>query len=64
MSDIQLVGLEAKDLDSLHEKTVKELQELAKKNGIKSVTGIRKQTLIDRIRSNGYRTVSNCSLVR
>ena len=51
MSDIQLVGLEAKDLDSLHEKTVKELQELAKKNGIKSVTGIRKQTLIDRIRT-------------
>ncbi len=51
MSDIQLVGLEAKDLNSLHEKTVKELQELAKKNGIKSVTGIRKQTLIDRIRA-------------
>lgn len=51
MSDIQLVGLEAKDLDSLHEKTVKELQDLAKKNGIKSVTGIRKQTLIDRIRA-------------
>jgi len=51
MSDIQLVGLNAKDLNSLHEKTVKELQEIAKKNGVKPVTGLRKQTLIDRIRS-------------
>ncbi|HKJ45754.1 MAG TPA: transcription termination factor Rho [Balneolales bacterium] len=51
MSDIQLVGLNAKELNSLHEKTVKELQEIAKKNGVKPVTGLRKQTLIDRIRS-------------
>ena len=50
MSTIQLVGLDRKDLDSLHEKSLKELQAIAKDNGLKPVTGLRKQTLIDRIR--------------
>ncbi|MEX0684717.1 MAG: transcription termination factor Rho [Balneolales bacterium] len=49
MSTIQLVGLDRKDLDFLHEKSLKELQVIAKDNGLKPVTGLRKQTLIDRI---------------
>ncbi|MEX2402925.1 MAG: transcription termination factor Rho [Balneolales bacterium] len=50
MSTIQLVGLDRRDLDSLHEKSLKDLQSIAKDNGLKPVTGLRKQTLIDRIR--------------
>lgn len=50
MSDASLVGLDANELDFLHEKTLKELQSIAKNNGIKPATGLKKQTLIDRIR--------------
>ena len=39
-----------KDLDKLEDKTLKELQEIAKNTGLKRVTGIRKQTLVDRLR--------------
>lgn len=38
------------DLDSLYQKTVQELREIAKSLNIKGVTGVRKQILIDRIR--------------
>jgi transcription termination factor Rho len=38
------------DLDTLHEKTVKELQTIAKHLNISRTTGLKKQTLIDRIR--------------
>ena len=51
MSDNDTDKLSNDALNSLHSKTVKELQELAKDRGIKPVTGIRKQTLIDRIRN-------------
>ena len=50
MSEVHLIELDLNDLDSLHQKTLKELQKLAKNLGIKPVTGIKKQTLIDRIR--------------
>lgn len=50
MSDASLVGLDTNELDFLHEKTLKELQSIAKNNGIKPATGLKKQTLIDRIR--------------
>ncbi|MEX2639359.1 MAG: transcription termination factor Rho [Balneolales bacterium] len=50
MSTIQLVGLDRKDLDFLHEKSLKDLQAIAKDNGLRPVTGLRKQTLIDRLR--------------
>jgi transcription termination factor Rho len=50
MSDHQQDDLSKSDLDSLHEKTVKDLQQIAKSKGLKPVTGLRKQTLIDRIR--------------
>jgi len=39
-----------KDLDNLEDKTLKELQDIAKQTGLKRVTGIRKQTLVDRLR--------------
>ncbi len=39
-----------KNLEKLEDKTLKELQEIAKKTGLKRVTGIRKQTLVDRLR--------------
>ncbi len=39
-----------KDLDKLEDKTLKELQVIAKNTGLKRVTGIRKQTLVDRLR--------------
>ena len=38
-----------KETDSLETKTLKELQELARKSGLKRVTGLRKQTLIERL---------------
>ncbi len=50
MSEVHLIELDLNDLDSLHQKTLKELQQLAKTLRIKPVTGIKKQTLIDRIR--------------
>ena len=39
-----------KDLDKLEDKTLKELQNIARQTGLKRVTGIRKQTLVDRLR--------------
>ncbi|MGM0738408.1 MAG: transcription termination factor Rho [Bacteroidota bacterium] len=39
-----------KDQEKLQEKTLKELQEIARQTGLKRVTGIRKQTLVDRLR--------------
>ena len=39
-----------KDLDKLEDKTLKELQDIARQTGLKRVTGIRKQTLVDRLR--------------
>lgn len=50
MSDHQLVGIVPEELDYLHEKSLKELQQIARLNGIRPVTGLRKQILIDRIR--------------
>jgi len=50
MSDIHTDELTEEELNSLHEKTVKELQKIARAKGLKPVTGLRKQTLIDRIR--------------
>lgn len=40
----------SKELDQLEEKKLRELQELARKSGLKPVTGLRKQTLIERLR--------------
>ncbi|MEX2368555.1 MAG: transcription termination factor Rho [Balneolaceae bacterium] len=39
------------DLDSLYQKTVQELREIARTLNMKGVTGVRKQILIDRIRA-------------
>ncbi len=39
-----------KDLDNLEDKTLKELQDIARQTGLKRVTGIRKQTLVERLR--------------
>lgn len=50
MTNIHSDGLSEEDLEALHEKTVKQLQDLARSQGLKPVTGLRKQTLIDRIR--------------
>ncbi len=50
MSEVHLLEWNLNDLDSLHQQTLKDLQQLAKSLGIKPVTGIKKQTLIDRIR--------------
>ena len=52
MSDIHTDELTQEELDSLHDNTVKELQQIARNLGLKPVTGLRKQTLIDRIREN------------
>ncbi|MDR8392745.1 transcription termination factor Rho [Aliifodinibius sp. S!AR15-10] len=49
MSDIQTDGLTEEEIEKLHRKTVKELQKLAREQGLKSVTGLRKQQLIDKI---------------
>lgn len=50
MTNIHSDGLSEEDLEALHKKTVKQLQDLARSQGLKPVTGLRKQTLIDRIR--------------
>ncbi len=39
-----------KELDNLEDKTLKELQDIARQTGLKRVTGIRKQTLVERLR--------------
>ncbi|MDX1618320.1 MAG: transcription termination factor Rho, partial [Balneolaceae bacterium] len=49
MSDIHTDGLTEEEIESLHEKTIKELQEVAREQGIKSISGLRKKELIDRI---------------
>lgn len=54
MSDVHTDELTQKELDSLHKKTVKELQKIARTQGLKPVTGLRKQTLIDRIRETAH----------
>lgn len=50
MSETQTDYMSNIDLDTLYEKTVQELRVIAKELNIKRSTGIRKQTLIDRIR--------------
>lgn len=49
MSDIQTDGLTEEEIEKLHRKTVKELRKLAREQGLKSVTSLRKQQLIDKI---------------
>ncbi|MFH5832234.1 transcription termination factor Rho [Halalkalibaculum sp. DA384] len=49
MSDIQTDGLTEEEIEKLHRKTVKELRELAREQGLKSISGLRKQQLIDKI---------------
>lgn len=49
MSDYQTDGVSLEEIDTLHEKTVKELKNLAREQGLTSVSDLRKQELIDRI---------------
>lgn len=49
MSDIHTDGLTEEEIESLHRKTVNELQKLAREQGLKSITGLKKQELINRI---------------
>ena len=49
MSDIHTDGLTEEEIESLHRKTVNELKKLAREQGIKSLTGLKKQQLIDKI---------------
>ncbi|SMO80625.1 transcription termination factor Rho [Fodinibius sediminis] len=49
MSDYQTDGVTLEQIDTLPNKTVKELKELAREQGLSSVSGLRKQQLIDRI---------------
>jgi len=49
MSDYQTDGVTLEEIDSLHQKTVKELKQLAREQGLTSVSGLRKQELISRI---------------
>ncbi len=51
MSDYETAGLSAGELNSLDEKKLHELQSIAKAVGVKRVTGIRKNTLIEEIRN-------------
>jgi transcription termination factor Rho len=50
MSDTQTDNQTNIDLDTLHTKTVKELKEIAKAMGLRGVTALKKQAIIDRIR--------------
>ncbi len=50
MSDNQTVNLTAGELESLEKKKLPELKILAKMIGVKRVTGVKKQELIDKIR--------------
>lgn len=65
MSDYQTDTITVEDLDTLHEKTVKELQHIAREQGLKSVTGLRKEELIKRLsqsirdKAEANRTVSD-----
>jgi transcription termination factor Rho len=49
MSDYQTDGVSLEEIDTLHEKTVKELRYLAREQGLSSVSDLRKQELINRI---------------
>ncbi|MCW9705940.1 transcription termination factor Rho [Fodinibius salsisoli] len=49
MSDYQTDGVTLEQIDALPNKTVKELKKLAREQGLSSVSGLRKQQLIDRI---------------
>ena len=49
MSDYQTDGVSLEEIDTLGEKNVKELRNLAREQGLSSVSGLRKQELIDRI---------------
>lgn len=49
MSDYQTDGVSLEEIDTLHEKTVKELRHLAREQGLSSVSGLNKQELISRI---------------
>jgi len=49
MSDIHTDGLTEDEIDTLHQKTIKELQKLAREQGLKSISGLKKKELIDRI---------------
>lgn len=44
-------GVPVEMLESLHEKSLKELQDLAKSLGIKGIAGLKKQTVADRIKA-------------
>ncbi len=49
MSDYQTDGVSLEDIDTLQDRTVKELRYLAQEQGLSSVSGLRKQELINRI---------------
>lgn len=49
MSDYQTDGVTLEQIDTLPDKTVKELRVLAREQGLSSISGLRKQQLIDRI---------------
>ena len=51
MSDNQTDGITIENLESLEKRSVKELQQMARKQGIKP-SGLRKQELVDRIRES------------
>ena len=50
MSDIHPVGFHPRDIMFLENKTLKELQEIAKKYGLTSVSGLKKVEIIVRIK--------------
>ncbi|MGD8427266.1 MAG: transcription termination factor Rho [Balneolaceae bacterium] len=49
MSDYQTDGVTLEEIDTLHQRTVKELKQLAREQGLSSVSGLRKAELINRI---------------
>lgn len=51
MSDIQPVGFHSRDVMFLDSKSLKELQEIARKYGLTPVTGLKKAELIQRIKT-------------
>lgn len=49
MSDYQTDGVSLEEIDTLQDKTVKELRHLAREQGLSSISDLRKQELINRI---------------
>jgi len=49
MSELQTDELTQNEIDSLHKKTVKELHQLARERGIKSISGLRKKELVQKM---------------